>query len=502
MRKQRTLAPILILVLFLAGQGITAAAPGYTPGPEVEKALSRATEYLYHIQNTDGGFPASPGGPSSSQVTAWVVMALAAVGEEPTGAGWSRRGTSPVEYLMEKDSLASTADYARTLLALAAVGEGKSEKGEELARELAGRQQKNGRLGLAGPGEEGLINYHMWSMLALAAVGQEPPFREKALEWLKEQQNEDGGFSWYAGGPSDPDDTAVAIQALLAQGEEVSSASLVRALAYLDQCQEKDGGFRWEGPRSNLATSAWVLQALLAAGENPQGARWQVEGKDVVDFLLAKQNRDGSFLWQEGISSSPVQMTAYGIMALAGKYFPLVGGVGNEKGTFSDLPPTHWAYLPLEKLAAAGIFNGYPDGTIRPEKQVTRAEFATLLVRALDLEVRGDDASLSFTDVPPDHWAREAIATAAAAGFIRGRSDTVFDPKSSITGGEVMAMLVKALPQKEQAPGAAGPHWYSQPVAVAEENALLYPGFDPVQRASRGQCAYSLAKLLAVLGKM
>ena len=225
-----------------------------------------------------------------------------------------------------------------------------------------------------------------------------------------------------------------------------------------------------------------------------------MEGKDVVDFLLAKQNRDGSFLWQEGISSSPVQMTAYGIMALAGKYFPLVGGVGNEKGTFSDLPPTHWAYLPLEKLAAAGIFNGYPDGTIRPEKQVTRAEFATLLVRALDLEVRGDDASLSFTDVPPDHWAREAIATAAAAGFIRGRSDTVFDPESSITGGEVMAMLGKAMPQKEQVPGAAGPYWYSQPVAVAEENALLYPGFDPVQRASWGN-APTVWRLLALVGK-
>ena len=124
------------------------------------------------------------------------------------------------------------------------------------------------------------------------------------------------------GGPSDPDDTAVAIQALLAQGEAVSSPAVARALAYLDSCQEKDGGFRWEGPRSNLATSAWVMQALLAAGEDPQGPRWQVAGKGVVDFLLTMQNGDGSFLWQKGVLSSPVQMTAYGVMALAGKHFP------------------------------------------------------------------------------------------------------------------------------------------------------------------------------------
>jgi len=64
-----------------------------------------------------------------------------------------------------------------------------------------------------------------------------------------------------------------------------------------------------------------------------------------------------------------------------------------------------------------------------------------------------------------------------------------------------MAMLIKALPPKEQTAGAAGPHWYSLPVSVAEKQGLLYPGFDPVQRASRGQCAYSLEKLLALLGK-
>ncbi|MGB4171777.1 MAG: S-layer homology domain-containing protein [bacterium] len=500
MKRQRILAALL-LVLLLAGAGTAAAAPGYAPGPAGDMALGRALEYLHQAQNADGGFPASPGGPSSSQVTAWVVMALAAAGEDPAGVYWAPGGTSPVAYLKSKDKPASTADYARSLLALAAAGEGEGAKAKELARVLAGRQQADGRLGLAGAGEEGLINYHIWSLLALAAVGQAPPQREKALQWLKEQQNDDGGFCWYAGGPSDPDDTAVAIQALLAQGEAVSSPAVARALAYLDSCQEKDGGFRWEGPRSNLATSAWVMQALLAAGEDPQGPRWQVAGKGVVDFLLTMQNGDGSFLWQKGVLSSPVQMTAYGVMALAGKHFPLAGKVSSGQGAFSDLPPTHWAYQPLEKLAAAGIFSGYPDGTIRPEKEVTRAEFATLLARALKLEGRGEQAPLSFTDVPPGHWARDAIAAAAAAGFIRGRSDTVFDPESSITGGEVMAMLIKALPPKEQTAGAAGPHWYSLPVSVAEKQGLLYPGFDPVQRASRGQCAYSLEKLLALLGK-
>ena len=54
-------------------------------------------------------------------------------------------------------------------------------------------------------------------------------------------------------------------------------------------------------------------------------------------------------------------------------------------GTFSDVPPDHWAISFIEALYAAGLTPGYPDGTYRPENQVTRAEMPVFLVNAFDL---------------------------------------------------------------------------------------------------------------------
>ena len=54
--------------------------------------------------------------------------------------------------------------------------------------------------------------------------------------------------------------------------------------------------------------------------------------------------------------------------------------------SFSDLPEGHWAYESINEMMEKGILNGYPDGTFLPSKNVTRAEFAKILVLSLELE--------------------------------------------------------------------------------------------------------------------
>lgn len=503
MEKRRAIAclcTVMLLVFTMAG---VAPAGDAFPDQQARNSIKKAIDYLHEVQNEDGGFPAAKGRDSSRAVTAWVIMALAAAGEDVTGSKWASSGKNPVDFLTASAvAPESTADYARTLLALTAAGQGTVYKGVDLAEKIASFQQENGQFAQPGRGEEGFINYHMWSILALASAGREVPNRERAREWLLARQNEDGGFGWVEGVGSDPDDTGVALQVLVLLGEDPKSSPAIRdALQYLKSCQQDDGGFSWEGNESNVATGAWVVQGLLAAGENPAGAKWHVNGKNAVTHLLSLQDGDGSFKWMAGTKSSPVTMTACAIMALAKKPFPVnMGGPAvTAAGKFSDLPPSHWAYRDVMELVEENVLSGYPDGTFKPEKPVTRAEFTKFMVYGLGYQGIKSDSAGQFKDVPGDHWACGVISIAVDKGFAGGRPGGIFDPGGKITGAELASMLVRALPPEQGKVVQGGPYWYSASVQMAGDNGLLYPGFKTRAHATRAQCAYSIARLRDLL---
>ncbi|MBP1994494.1 discoidin domain-containing protein [Paenibacillus eucommiae] len=137
-------------------------------------------------------------------------------------------------------------------------------------------------------------------------------------------------------------------------------------------------------------------------------------------------------------------------------------------GTLKDVPAAHWAAAAIARALERGIVNGYPDGTFRPNAAITRAEFVTLLMRALKLEAESgakvepkselepkseSDAKpesgpkkLTFTDssIIPE-WARHSVALAVDAGIIDGYSDGKFYPNNKIIRSEMAAILTKAL---------------------------------------------------------
>lgn len=73
--------------------------------------------------------------------------------------------------------------------------------------------------------------------------------------------------------------------------------------------------------------------------------------------------------------------------------------------SFSDVPRSHWAYKEITEMAAKGIIKGYEDGKFRPNQQVTRAEFAKIMIAAADVDIRTNKISQTFVDVPKSHWA-------------------------------------------------------------------------------------------------
>ena len=85
---------------------------------------------------------------------------------------------------------------------------------------------------------------------------------------------------------------------------------------------------------------------------------------------------------------------------------------------------------------------GYEDGTVRPNANVTRAEVATILFRLLDDDVRTKalTETNSFGDVAPTFWANTAISTMTSLGVFQGRSADTFDPNAPITRGEFAAV--------------------------------------------------------------
>lgn len=292
---------------------------------KVELSIQKAVDYLHEMQNTDGGFSSKKGRPSSPGLTSWVIMALGAAGDDVTGEKWAPSGQNPVDYLKNCGYFPeSTTDYARIILSLTAAGEGTVYQNVDLSRKLTFFQMKSGQFGQADLNEQGLINSHMWAIIALASAERDIPERELVNEWLLSRQNQDGGFGWADGAGSDPDDTGVALQALiLLKNNPKNYPPIKSALQYLKKHQGQDGGFSSEGNESNSATDAWVLQGLAAVGEDPESEDWSFNDNSVITHLLSLQDNDGYFIWKQGVKSNPVLMTAYAMMALAEKPFPV-----------------------------------------------------------------------------------------------------------------------------------------------------------------------------------
>ncbi len=115
---------------------------------------------------------------------------------------------------------------------------------------------------------------------------------------------------------------------------------------------------------------------------------------------------------------------------------------------FSDVPQDYWASKAIEACRAAGLLDGYSDGSYRPALTVSRAQIAVYIARAL---AGGDDRlpsgppEGSFRDLPSSHWAFRHIEYATAAGVVRGYPDGCYYPAEDVKRGQLAAFLARAM---------------------------------------------------------
>jgi Prenyltransferase and squalene oxidase repeat len=138
-----------------------------------------------------------------------------------------------------------------------------------------------------------------------------------SLEWLREVQNEDGGWGDVAGAPSNADGTGAVLQVL-----NPSSQAAKRAVGYLRQVQQPGGGYRLGGNGAlNTQSTAWAVEGLLAAGANP--AEFKRGGKSALEYLEGNQAGDGHYRYSSKSDQTPVWVTGQVLVAAARKYLPL-----------------------------------------------------------------------------------------------------------------------------------------------------------------------------------
>lgn len=125
--------------------------------------------------------------------------------------------------------------------------------------------------------------------------------------------------------------------------------------------------------------------------------------------------------------------------------------------SFSDVADSSSYSTAIEVGVDLGLIKGYEDGTFKPEGEITRAEFAAIVVRLLGQEAQaeGAKAATQFTDVPADHWAAGYVNIAVQAGVINGYGNGQFGPEDLVEYQDAITMIVRALGY-EPAIGAAG----------------------------------------------
>lgn len=344
------------------------------PAAAQNDALARAKAYLRAQQAEDG-----------SLTDDWAAIALATAGENMADDCWLKNDKGHLDTIATAVSnwdvgSTSTTTIARTLLAVAsakepdAIVDPQNCGGKDLIALLQGRQDaETGHFGLAS--EANLVNTHIWSILALNAARADIPYPNLARDWIIHAQNTDGGWGWSndPNGYSDSNDTATAIRALvvLSITDKNADQPLGKALSFLKTTQADDGGFfcgEWD-LSSDSNSDAEVIQALVAAEENPQADSWsKTEGLNAVSHLLSLQMPDGSFQWQAGINGySPGHDTAMAVLALAcldGADLPEVPSVPPGKDGNTHNPDTITVTAEVRGLDGATM---YPSQTVTLE---------------------------------------------------------------------------------------------------------------------------------------
>lgn len=179
---------------------------------------------------------------------------------------------------------------------------------------------------------------------------------------------------------------------------------------------------------------------------------------------------------------------------------------------FKDVPANYWAKSYIEALASQNIIAGFPDRSFKPNEPVTRAQFATIVTKALTPPSKR--ASIQFKDVASNFWAYAAIQSAYQSQFVSGYPDGTFKPQQQIPRVQALVALANGLGLTASnqnvlsfyTDAAQIPNYAIAPVAAATARQLVinYPTakqLNPNRQATRAEVAAFVYQALVNAGR-
>lgn len=178
--------------------------------------------------------------------------------------------------------------------------------------------------------------------------------------------------------------------------------------------------------------------------------------------------------------------------------------------SFSDLKPNDWFYANVNNLIALRVVDGYSDGTFKPNKNITRAEFCKVILSALKGLSTTNTAS-SFKDIE-SHWAQGYILKAQALGIVNGYADGEFRPNNNISRAEIAKIIFTARSLTSTATAGAADssgsfkdctgHWAENYIGSLRSTNIIsgYQDmtFRPQNYATRAEVCKIIASMMAV----
>ena len=291
---------------------------------------------------------------------------------------------------------------------------------------------------------------------------------------------------------------------------------------------ERDSIYRAEGlsVNRNMGLTAATMGTTVASDGSITGAASNIPClNDLTNHLGAPIVRDESKIDGNGC---PIQMgTANSIQAIKKTLVPfdltpfenlsgMTGGAANMMQMFPDVPNSHWAACEIDKLAMNDVVVGYPDRLYKPYRNISRAEFATMLVKGFNKDDLSQREKL-FSDVPANHWANSAITAAVHNDLLKGYPNGKFMPNNNVTRVEALCAMSKAIKCGEMSDcdakailakytdGNQVPDWAQIPIAKALDKGALSNSpnpnrINPFGEATRADIAAMLQNIRVAAG--
>lgn len=476
-RKFKNLFTLLLsLVILFTNVNLSLAQ---VSNEKLDEVVNDTAEYMYKtVENPQVG---SIGGE-------WAIIGLARSGYDVPNSYYEKYYNTVEEYVKSRNGNLHNVkytEYSRVIVALSSIGkDARNVAGYDLTTAL-GDFDKTLFQGLNGA---------IWALIALDSRNYPMPENKEAkvqatrdmyINEILERQLNDGGWALFDGRsekskatPSDPDITGMTLQALAKYQDKPEVKKAVdEAVECMAKRQNDNGGYKSWGSE-NSESCVQIIVALTELGISLDDPRFIKNGKGLLDNLLtfhkpgqgflhvydgggsnqmaseqgfygvvaAKRARDGeNSLYRmedaKTIETKTVKETKKGLPEKNEnvKHMPIV----KYDITFQDITGVnaHKNQVAIEALAARDIIAGKTKDNFGPNENMTRAEFATIVVKSLGLKLVDES---NFKDVNTSDWFSKYVATANKYGIVNGKTKDKFEPNGNITKEEAASMVMRA----------------------------------------------------------